>query len=390
MSKSAILKHPHYKLLKKHYETKPIVLFTGAGVAKTSTGEFGVGGWSELLARIAHARLGSAAATKILEETERLEPWDQAEELAARIGREVFAAEIVSQVRRRGNFEKHYRLLSRDFLKAAPTLAPVAAFCAHLTGYAVGKNDLYHRVEPNPRVAAIVSTNYDCYLEAAAASKFKTVGKGYLLKPVAARGSTVGTVGQVPVYHVHGYVSASVKPKRRIQSFVEPVLTARDYDEAWCDSARSPTLGPLVHLLRHFSVLFLGFSFQDPWVSSLMADLEQDRRARKDRCYHYALLSAARLARRGRSWFLQRGVKPIAYEAPDEIATVLRDLYCAGVRASAAKHGGLRLIRYRALTSSPDGLVGTLGSGGAEYCWRSLLGAHRGKMPPLPADVRSV
>ena len=62
----------------------------------------------------------------------------------------------------------------------------------------------------NHRVCAIVTSNYDPFLEAASSTMFRKP----ILKPVAARGSSVGGLVEIPVFHIHGYVPFPHKFRR--------------------------------------------------------------------------------------------------------------------------------------------------------------------------------
>ena len=386
---SAFRCDPNYLHLKRHYERTPLALYTGAGVANATPTSFGIGGWDDLLDGIAEARLPATGVAEYQAKTKGRQPWDQAQWLADRLGEQVVQDAIVQRVRRKGNFQAAYsRLLTSGFLKAAPTLGGLAAFCARLVGFSVGKGPaFYGRAEPNPRVPAVVSTNYDPYLEAAASLMFRTLQEKYLLKPVGAIGSSAGVIDQVPLFHVHGYVSpeATRGDESRVP-FVDPVLTRKDYAKAWKDKAYSPTLGPQVHVLRHYSTLFVGFSFRDRWVNALLENLEVERRSRRDRLFHYALVPGGLLEAKGASWFATHGVKPIRWDRAGQIVELLGDLYCAGLRHDLRRGGTIDLVEYepckRAVKAT--GRVTRLKAGKAEFCWNALLGSRLGRMAQPP------
>lgn len=94
------------------------------------------------------------------------------------------------------------QLVSRATYKQNATLDSLIRFCAALPG--AGGASRGRGIEPNPKVHAILTTNYDCLLEACFSTKFR-----YLLKPVGREGSRATRKGQrlIPVYHVHGYLS---------------------------------------------------------------------------------------------------------------------------------------------------------------------------------------
>ena len=237
----------------------------------------------------------------------------------------------------------------------------------------------------------MVSTNYDPYLEAAASLMFRTVTREYLLKPVGATGSTAGSQGQIPVFHVHGYVAPQQRGGGRDPvPFVDPVLTRSAYEAAWKDVAYSNTIGPQVHVLRHYSALFVGFSFRDRWVNNLLEDLEVERRLRgEERLFHYALVPSAMLDDEGTQWFAERGIKPIGWEEPGEIVDLLGDLYCAGIRGTASQLGGIDLVEFepRSKTVRASGATVRLDPSDAGYCWEALVGSRLGRMPAAPPGM---
>jgi hypothetical protein len=387
-SRAAFYEDPNYIALKSHYKHMPLALFSGAGVAVSASKKFGIGEWDELLRRIAVVRMSKSKSAQYWHSAKSLKPWDQAQLLADSIGKKALQQEIVHLVRKKENFQTAYSgLLTSPFLRDATTLGAMAAFCALLAGFSVGKGQAYYaRVVPNPRVPAVISTNYDCFLEAAASLMFRTITRKYLLKPVSARGSTAGIVGQIPVFHVHGYVSPRENDKETVEPFVDPVVTRADYEAAWEDNAYSPTIGPQVHVLRHYATLFVGFSFRDEWVNGVLKNLEEERRGRPDRIYHYALVSADTLKDKGPLWFERHGIRAIAWKAPEEIVQLFGDLYLSGLHHTVRQYGGIDLVQFEVgrSTVQPTGKLKRVHSKNIEYCWNMLLASRLGRIPKAP------
>ena len=101
------------------------------------------------------------------------EPWDKASLLARALGPSGLRRAIYDQLRSPGVFQKGYPgLLQRGFVGHTASLRAVAAFAVSMVAYSVGQRGggevVYPRVTANPRVPAILTTNYDPYLEAAA------------------------------------------------------------------------------------------------------------------------------------------------------------------------------------------------------------------------------
>ena len=338
----AFLRDPNYLALEQHYRDHPIALYTGAGVSWAKDARYGLRSWNDFVRRIliAHEGPDSTALAEFDQKVGREwadEPWQMAEWVAERCGRKAFEELVVEIVQREENFPKKWKQLSGKFLRNAPTLNAVCAFCARLVGVVEGTRAPTYRVSPNPRVRAVVTSNYDPFLEAASSTMFIRP----LLKPVGAVGSHVGRLDQIPVFHIHGYVPypERKKPPRDIRPFVDPVVTTSDYEGAWrSDDVFCPTMGPQIHVLRHYATLFIGFSFRDRWVNDLLKHLNEEReeRAPGDRLYHYALMLRDAVQSKGESFFMELGVKPIALDDFDEIPCLLGYLY----QQALAQDGG--------------------------------------------------
>jgi hypothetical protein len=385
-----------FQRLREHYLERPLVLYTGAGVSHSDTGQ-GVGDWDEFLQMLADQHLDAAQLSAYQEASAKEEPWDKASLLARALGPAGLRGAIYDHVRSPGVFQKGYPgLLQRGFVRHTATLRAVAAFAVSMVAYSVGQRGggevVYPRVTANPRVPAILTTNYDPYLEAAASSMFRTRIRTYPLKPMGGVGSSVGRVEQTPVFHIHGYVSPfRYDPAKNI---INPVLTRSDYESAWDNRADSYTLGPQVHLLRHHTVLFVGFSFRDRWVRDLLRQIREERelsekRSAGRRRTHFALVPATDVARRGADFFADLGVEPIPWTQPSEVVDVLSALYVAGIAHDISSSGALELVELtpvRPNGSRPNGYATHINDpASAGYFWRNLERAwHNPLDGPLP------
>ena len=329
----AVFRDPNYLALEQHYMDHPIALYTGAGVSWAEDARYGLRGWNDFVRRIliAHEGPDSAALAEFDQKVRQEwanEPWGMAEWVANRCGLKAFKSLVVEIVQREENFPRKWKQLSGKFLRSAPTLKAVSAFCAQFAGVVEGTKSLTYRVCPNSRVRAVVTSNYDPFLEAASSTMFIRP----ILKPVGAVGSHVGRLDQIPVFHIHGYVPypQRKKPPRDIRPFVDPVVTASDYEAAWrADDVYCPTMGPQIHVLRHYATLFIGFSFRDRWVNGLLRRLNEEREERTPgaRLYHYVLMRGDEVQSKGENFFTELGVKPIALNDFDEIPRLLGHLY---------------------------------------------------------------
>jgi hypothetical protein len=307
-----------YKALRKVYSTQPIVVFAGAGAtladpAPSKEEDYGVGTWVELLDKIVKASKNETLQSQYPGQKKQVkeqgkEPWELAEWISQQVdGDQSATADTLTPFQRliievvrgpkdakgrhrnlpvTGTTERLIKQLPSAFLRASPTMNAIVAFCGRLAAVTGARFDdgpyLGFRVEPNQRVRALVTPNFDPYLEAAASRKYKRD----LLKPVAAVDSSAGKLRQIPVYHVHGYVPFPPLDKPGVHRGEQlgerglrrsMVLTKRDYEQAWQSAnAYSPTLGPQVHLMRHYPTLFIGFSFKDQWIKKLLQTIHDE------------------------------------------------------------------------------------------------------------------
>ncbi len=334
----AFQRDQNYLDLSKYYMDHPIALYTGAGASWSKDSAFGVGLWDDFLKGILLS--ATNAHPESLEDFDRLqsecqeEPWKVAEWVAERVGYEQFQRQAAALVQRPANFQRAYKLLSGKFLAAAGTLNAVAAFCADFAGGKVTRDHgggwtAVYRPSVNRRVGAVVTSNYDPFLEAASSTMFRNP----LLKPVAARGSSAGGLSEIPVYHIHGYVPFPGEPGKKISSdrvpIVEPVITTGDYESAWrTDDAYNFTMGPQIHILRHYVALFIGFSFRDWKVNDLLKKLNRERAGRHERLHNYALMKRDQVDEKRRKYFQEElGVKPILVDEFSQIKDLLSHLY---------------------------------------------------------------
>jgi len=334
----SFLHHPNYLDLSAYYLDHPIALYAGAGVSKSGNPAFGVGLWDEFVRSIlvldGNVNPETVEAFDKNKSKWKDKPWEMAEWVAYKIGYDAFERHVTAIIQRKENFQEKYKLLSGKFLENARTLNSLVAFCAGLSGGKIaedskGQQTAVYRRSINQRVRAIVTSNYDPFLEAASATMFRKP----ILKPVAARGSSVGTLVEIPVFHIHGYVPIPYKFRKQGTAtptpFVDPVITTSDYKSAWkANNVYNFTMGPQIHILRHYAVLFIGFSFRDKWVNHLLTKLNEERRDRKDRLYHYALLWKDEIDARGAApFFDELGVKTIPLDNHSQIKDLLGHLY---------------------------------------------------------------
>jgi hypothetical protein len=407
------------------YSRQPIVVFAGAGATRAdparSKGPYGVGTWGELLDEIVEANNDENLRRQYEQEKERARtPWDLAEWISRQVdggqpattGTLTPFQRLIIQVVRgpkdakgrhrnlpvTGTPERLIKQLPSAFLGAAPTMNAIVAFCGRLVAITGARfkdgSYLGFRVEPNQRVRALVTPNFDPYLEAAASRKYKRD----LLKPVAAVDSGAENLRQIPVFHVHGYVPFPPLNKPGVHHGEQlgegglrrsMVLTKSDYErEQKSANAYSPTLGPQVHLMRHYPTLFIGFSFSDQWINEVLQTIHSEGRRYNDPGENmrrrFAIVNGKDFSNEYLGYLRDDlGVVPVVVNSFSDIPEVLGSLYQEALERDLP---GRRLLSLEDQTRAPREVI----SGKrrrrrpqytAEESWRILYEMRDGKFP---------
>jgi hypothetical protein len=363
----------------------------GAGSSRGDKGcKDGIPGWWGLLEKVLE-KSPYATAGAIAELKTKADPWDaadfvlrmMAEEEAQR--KERFQSALWEIIRDPSHYpitkpgpppSDRIKLIKREFLNQNTTLNAVVAFCGGITAWVRSEEEspkkLYFVCQTNPRIRAVLTTNYDPFLESASTLKYRYD----LLKPVASYGSDEGNIRQIPVYHIHGYVPHPKQAKTNVERkpFVaELVLDRSSYEAAWrSDDVFGPTMGPQIHYLRNSVTLFIGFSFMDKKVNELLQKVNEacpDTRKKK----HYAFVSEEEYKEHGADFYDRNGINPIQYADPKEIRDRLGELYQAGLKADQ-KGDEIHLPWVTANKHKPTTFP-PRGTTGAEY-WNTLLDAR--------------
>lgn len=345
MNTNAFERQASFRSLRARYRREPIVLYVGAGISASNDPAYGLPGWLGLLNDLGK----EIAGVQTLDLPP--DPWDAADHVlnlcVDYLKRTRWEGEKPEQkaehrlqealwrmIRSSGNCvtqgKKHpLKLLNKEYLRNAPTLRAIAAFCAQPIGRS-HKDEVY-RFGANPRVRAVLSGNYDPYLESAATSMFKIP----VVKPVAAFGSLAGNLREVPVHHVHGYVPHPGQPQRSEYKPLQEqlVLTRRSYQQAWDEQdAFCATMIPQIYLLRHYITLFVGFSFTDPYITKLLGQVwnEYPKAKQKER-RNFAIVKVVEPQKQVAE-LEPLGVRPIFVKEYGEILDLLGAVYAAGMQ----------------------------------------------------------
>lgn len=346
---------PAMRALAAAYCREPIVLYAGAGVSRGfktvvrgTELEFGLPGWLPLLNEVVREAGGKDSAVT------STDPWQAADEAVTTCGgRESFESSLLAVIEREQNYAPHNGQLPGPLVRGAATLRGTAALCGRLTAQIAEASEAsatsprtYFTTARNERVAAVLTSNYDCFLEAASSNIFRKP----VLKPVTARGSLAASLTRSPVFHVHGFVPHPRWQKQRIPMVPGLVITTEDYERAWNEGdVFGTTMAPQIHYLRHYTVLFIGFSFADRYVCKLLRHLKEEFKGNPFRS-HFALLPDDG----PNDEDLQAlGVQGIRWHKPKDIMHILGRIYVAGLRDDGS--GTLALPEVRPRTHEPTG-----------------------------------
>ena len=301
------------------YQNKKICLFTGAGVSFTESRYYQTPGWWDLLMEIyglIHPEISDAEIPAKFEQVRKIyfQPWQMASHLEEIAGKEKFI-DILRRLfyHRTTKHSLKQRTISADkdkrlpieYLNHALTLNAVIAFGSKIR--AIRKHPCFVK---NEKIEAVLTLNYDCFLEAGATQKYNS-GK---FKPRISR-ERAHRNDQLPVYHIHGYIPyGGRKPAKGL------VLTEASYQKAYQKEGDASII--LNNFLSRFSTLFIGISFND---ELLLKQLE--RLAKRNEVKNYfAFLKIGTsnvLLNRLRSV----NVFPILVEAYERIPLILKQVY---------------------------------------------------------------
>src|SRR5262245_41428617 len=131
---------PSFNELAEIYSEDEICLFTGAGVSFTAAKHYRAPGWSDLLADVYERIRSTIAHPDRLPDLEQLElqangdEWEVATQLLLMLDNDErrFVRIIADALVGRTTTNDKYRRLPIAYLKAAPTLNAIIAFCSRL------------------------------------------------------------------------------------------------------------------------------------------------------------------------------------------------------------------------------------------------------------------
>lgn len=316
------------ELIKVYRRNERICIFTGAGVSFTQDDRYRAPGWKQLLKDILIELLkgcGRQEAEDVFSTLDSMnhDLWGLASAVKALAKtKEDFLKSFRRAVLKENESVDSYGRLKTRNLRGATTLNAVVAFCSQVRE--LRKHPCF---EVNPKVEAILTSNYDWFLEAGATAKHQAG----LFKPMTRQTSRLRQK-QLPVYHIHGYLPFGKPEKqnskhRKLPAIssqpTEPlVLDREDYERAY--RSGSWTLDILNHYLGNYTTLFIGFSFEDVYFRCQLRRLAK----RPQAPIHFALMCKNSDDPAGLfDEIMESGVHPILYEKHSQVPLILEHVY---------------------------------------------------------------
>lgn len=297
----------------------PIGLYLGAGVnLPTSQDEkklhFDTYSWDELLRTIYNRNVIQYHESFEKMKTRCKGDWPKlAEALVGKMSVEKLVDEIDLIFYHCLPREDKYGRLSKRMLDQAPTLHAAICFSACIKKTEKGKWGF----ERNPKISTVITPNYDFFFGAGwtryqAFSKQWKVVTPFSSDPKPERGCII---------YIHGYV-----PYRRSQR-KELVLTRESYESAY-NNENGFAYKKLEKAVREHNLIFIGTSFGDKPVNQILKNAKKKNYGKQ----YFVIEKSPTLKRL--AFFKELGISPIIIEDYAEIATVLKELYFAGLDKS--------------------------------------------------------
>lgn len=323
----------YWRRLGKAYKENGIALALGAGLSVGSN----LPNWNQLLRRIAENCFGENHKQLV---DEMINDGFSLPAIAGILEAQCPAGKDFAEVIRDALYRdfKFYRMDSRhdptqfvNFIKTSnPTLSAVAALCA-----TKGADSTY---TANPFVHAIANANFDAILRVYSSSRHAPA----ILRTVD-RPSARALYGRINVYHVHGFFQfdGASLGKRSKEAPDIRVFTEHEYFDFF-NQPNSLFSYTFLHLLREFTMLFIGMSLKDDNIRRLLhysrkeisesyqKEGESIEDAQRKSLRHYAIQqrsTSEQLNQFVETSLRRLGVRALWVDDYKEIPSRLKDLY---------------------------------------------------------------
>jgi hypothetical protein len=305
-----------------------VCLFTGAGVSYTQDERFRAPGWRQLLREVLVDLRSGISRETIDSEFESIEAndpdlWAIATTIKKQAADEDAFLEALRRVVLKENESvDQYGRLKRRNLEGAKTLNAVVAFCSEI-------NEIQKRpcFAINRRIAAVLTANYDYFLEAAGTLKHEADRFKPMTRPWSrVKGSAL------PIYHIHGYLPfgkakkgedrSTAEVAERKRTAVDLVLDNESYDRAY--QPGSWTVEIIRRYLGSYTTVFIGFSFKDAHFLEAAQEISSEGNQQT----HFALLKRGDAPSTKLVGTLSKaGIQPVFYEDHCQVPSLLAQVY---------------------------------------------------------------
>jgi len=317
------------QLLKSTYceaENGTIALFLGAGVnlptEKVKTTKYSVYSWEKLLEAL-HEECRAYNAHSFETIMERWKTWPaRASAIRGSLCEEEFARRIEGLIYIGLTRRDDRARLPKMVLAQAPSLRAAICFASAIDR----KTKKMWTFRRNPKVSAVVTTNYDCFFGAGWTlyQAFHKQWKVHTWRSAFVDADSADQRGMI--YHLHGYIPYRKRPARDV------VLTQETYARNYAASGFAAQV--LQSVSDTCTLVFLGFSFDDEAVCNVL-------RRRTGRQPSFAFVRKpddGRLAQ-----LADLDIAPIPVERYGDIAPQLELVYLSGLSDDEAR--GVKLTK---------------------------------------------
>src|SRR3954470_20519176 len=268
-----------WKRLHEVYDERGLTLALGSGVSYGC----GLPNWEKLLRRLARntPQGNKVPLYELLKEDGYSLP-AIASVLETFYGKKEFTEAVKEQLYKKFPYKDGVKGRARaPFVESVKscnlTLASVASLCA--------LREEQDRFVPNPRIHAIINTNYDSIFRAYMGRRYRmsrkrpnSLGADHLVRSIE-RPSAGSKYGRIPVYYVHGFIRFDTDTEDMQSGAADlRVLTEQEFFNFF-NNPNGMFNYSFLHLLREHPCLFIGMSMKDDNVRRLLYYSKKERKA---------------------------------------------------------------------------------------------------------------
>ena len=217
--------------------------------------------------------------------------------------------------------EDKYGRLSKRMLDQAPTLHAAICFTARIKEK--------WTFEPNPKIQTVITPNYDFFF-GAGWTRYQTFSNHWKVMTPFSEDEPDPT--QRPINYIHGYIPYKLNRKKEI------VLSREGYKNAYRKNGFARKV--LEEAVQQCNLIFIGSSFGDEPVNQILEQAKKKGNGKQ----HFVIDKSPNPEKL--VMFERMGITPIIVDDYTEIATVLEELYYAGLEKNGWEKFGLKNAAY--------------------------------------------